>query len=500
LSKDGRLLYTAAPLTIHDLVSGSSATVRGTEGVGRLAVSPDGRLLAGPDMGGLVLLDAGTGQVRRRLRGTGAGGWMPSFSPDGSRVATVTSDREAVVWDVATGDVLNRLQLGEGGEAVDFSADGSTLYTAGSNTALRHWDLDGHRRFIRQVAVAPSDLGDYSFVQPAPGGALIAYPNVSGDGAPTVHPAASHVTFLDVRSGDVSPSLDRGRGYRPVNGEGSWHPDRIHYALATGAEIRVWNAATGRLTTQGRPSGPYISAVDYSTDGSRLAMAELSGRLTMLDPATMQTVGRPVQLDESICCVSAGPDNRTVLALTGALDPAGFWWGSISHWALVDLESGAVLDRGALGLDGTRVAFSPTGRHAAIGGKDGQVLVLNTQTGEAVRPPVAGHVGYVQSLTYSPDGERFLTSGVDGTVGLWDGSAGELLARVQIPQRPISAEFGAHPDTVMIATLTGGPIYTWDTSVDQALAFACRVADRDFTKAEWQDHFADRPYQETCPS
>jgi DNA-binding SARP family transcriptional activator/WD40 repeat protein len=500
LSRDGRVLYTAPPLTIHDLVSGTSVPVRGTEGIGRLAVSPDGRLLAGSDMGGLVLFDAETGEVRRRLRGTGAGGWIPSFSTDGGRVATVTSDREAVVWDVATGDLLNRLPLGEGGEAVEFGADSSTLYTAGSNRALRHWDLDGRRRFIRQLAIAPPGLGDYSFVQPAPGGALIAYPNVSGDGARTVKPDASHVTFLDVGSGDVGSRLDRGRGYRPVNGEGSWHPDRIHYALATGAEIRVWNAVTGRLTQQGRPSGPYISAVDYSTDGSRLVMAELSGRLTMLDPATMKAVGRPVELDESVCCVSAGPDNHTVIALTGALDPAGFWWGSISGWALVDLESGVVLDRDSLGFDGTRVAFSPTGRRAAIGGKDGKILVLDTQTGEPVRPPVAGHVGYVQFLAYSPEGERFLTSGVDGKVGLWDGESGQLLARVQIPQRPISAEFGDDQDTVVIATLTGGPIYTWDTSVDQALAFACRVADHDFTEAEWEDHFPDLRYRETCPS
>jgi hypothetical protein len=48
--------------------------------------------------------------------------------------------------------------------------------------------------------------------------------------------------------------------------------------------------------------------------------------------------------------------------------------------------------------------------------------------------------------------------------------------------------------------MRSGRYYTWDTSVDQALAFACRVADHDFTEAEWEDHFPDLRYRETCPS
>jgi DNA-binding SARP family transcriptional activator len=71
LSVDGGRLYTTGPFTIHDLASGRSATVREAEGVGPLTMSPDGRLLAGSDDAGLVLLDAATGEVRRRLGGTG---------------------------------------------------------------------------------------------------------------------------------------------------------------------------------------------------------------------------------------------------------------------------------------------------------------------------------------------------------------------------------------------------------------------------------------------
>ena len=45
----------------------------------------------------------------------------------------------------------------------------------------------------------------------------------------------------------------------------------------------------------------------------------------------------------------------------------------------------------------------------------------------------------------------------------------------------------------------GGPVFEWDTRPDHAVEFACRVAARDFTEAEWADHFGDRPNQHICP-
>jgi WD40 repeat protein len=460
-------------------------------------MSPDGRLLATAGDGGILLIDAVTGELRRRLQGDADDGWFVNFSRDGSMVATVTFNQEAVIWDMATGDLRARLPLGEGGDVVDFAADGSTVYTAGSGSALRHWDLSGDRRFIAQVASAPPELGDESFVQPAPGGDLIAFPN--GSGRPrAVDPSESHVSFLDVEAGTVGEPLNRGKGYRPLHAGGSWHPDGVHFTLATGGEIRIWNARRNQVVAKGRPSGPFVTAVDYSTDGSRLAIGELSGRLTMLDPATLTSVGSPVKLEEPVVWVSAAPDNRTVIALTGVLDAAGFWVGSSTGWSIVDLESGLVLDQGSVGINASHVAFSPDGMHAALSGKDGEVLVLDTETGEQVRPPVVGHGDNVSSLVYSPDGERILTSAMDSTIGLWDAKSGLLLARVVTPQFPVAAEFREDPNSVLIAPLWDGPVYEWDTRIDHAVAFACRVAGRDFTEVEWAEQFGERPYQRVC--
>ncbi len=485
LSPDGTRLYTTLPLTIHELASGTSMPVPHSAPVERIAMTPDGRLLVAAGGGGLLVMDGASGELRRRLQGNGDFGWIVNLSNDGSRAATVTFDkREALVWDLAEGKLLARMPLGEGGEAIEFGADGSTVYTMSHDGALRHWDIDGDRRFIAQVGVARPRLGDYSFVQPAPGGDFIAYPH------------EGHLTFFDVMANTVGAALPRGNGYR--RGGGSWHPDGDHYALATGGEIRIWSARTGQLAIKGRPSGPYVSGIDYSTDGSRLVIGELSGQVTMLDPTTLHSMGRPVRLDEPVCCVSAGPDNHTAIALTGFFNASGFWVGSSTRWVLVDLRSGTVVDEGALAINGRAVALSPDGRHGAVGGVGGELVLLDLDAGEPVRPPVVAHDDAVLSLAYSADGQQLLTSGTDSSVGLWNGATGQLIARVVTPYRFNEAGFGRKPNSVLIAHLQGGPVHGWDTRVQTTLAFACSVAGRDFTQAEWLDHFGDRPYQRVC--
>ena len=84
-------------------------------------------------------------------------------------------------------------------------------------------------------------------------------------------------------------------------------------------------------------------------------------------------------------------------------------------------------------------------------------------------------------------------------VALWDGHTGELLARVVTPERFTVAGFGQDLESVLIVGEFGGPIFEWDTRPEHAVEFACRVAGRDFTEAEWADHFGDRPYQHICP-
>ena len=492
LGAHGQTLYTAQPLLRHDVASGRTVELsepweEDGEEVEIVEMSPTGRDLAGSGAGGVALLDPRTGAVRRQMQVEPEDdGYRVSFSGDGHRVAVVDyTSNEALVWQVASGDLLARIPLSGDGEFTALGVTGATLYTAGSERALRQWDVDGERRFVSQAAYTTPEFGDLSYVRPSPDGRLLAYP------------AGDDVAFFDVTTGQITATVSQASGYRR-GADAQWHPDGVHFAAVTDGEIRVWDARTGRLVARARPAGRLVSALDYSTDGSRLVIGELSGQVTMLDSTDLTPLGRPARLDHPVRAIASGPDNRTAIALTGFESASGFWVGSSPQWARLDLETGDVLAVRDVGFEAGVVDVSPDGTHVAIGGRAGELMVLDLATDDPVREPVTVH-DLIVDVTYSDDGSRLLTSGFDYKNALWDGRTGDLLARVVTPQIVTEAAFTEDPDTVLIAPLWGGAVFEWDTRPDHAVEFACRMAGRDFTEAEWADHFGDRPYQHICP-
>jgi WD40 repeat protein len=52
------------------------------------------------------------------------------------------------------------------------------------------------------------------------------------------------------------------------------------------------------------------------------------------------------------------------------------------------------------------IAYSPDGRHIISGSEDKTVRIWDAETGAAVGKPLEGHTGWVQFVTYSPNGQR----------------------------------------------------------------------------------------------
>ena len=85
----------------------------------------------------------------------------------------------------------------------------------------------------------------------------------------------------------------------------------------------------------------------------------------------------------------------------------------------------------------TALAFDPTGRYLVTVGRDGSAKLRNLQTAlSAPDPPLPlrdpkdrleGHAGRVNSVVFSGDGKRILTSGSDGRVKIWNTAEGQML-------------------------------------------------------------------------
>jgi WD40 repeat protein/DNA-binding SARP family transcriptional activator len=492
LSPDGQTLYTSIKLAAYDVATGRKLyshpfTFPSTGVPGHTSdyfeLSPDGTLIAVTRVPqGLLLVDSGTGEVRRRLRGHEDQVTGVRFSHDGTLVASVSPDRTATVWDVHTGEIRERLQLGEAdAQGIAFSTDDSTLYTGGAGMTIREWDLSGSRRFVAQL-LPPGELR-LGGVGPAPGGR---YAATTG---------TLFTRFLDVQDLTWTRNIEQDEGF---SGGVAWNGAGDEF-VTTGIDyVKIWDPSTGQVARKTAVRGNILSAA-FARDDTLLVVVDEDGVVTSLDAESLEPAREPVDWGRTGGKFSIGPDGNEAFHLTGSYLPDQLYEHSASGWELVDLRTGTVVNKGDVGFDTAWMASSPDGRHAAVGGTGGQVVVLDLDTGQPVRPATVGHSSSVWSVAYSADGSRVVTTGEDGSVSLWDGATGELLGSVLLPERVSSgADFGADAATVLIGTEYQS-VYVWDTGLTRALDFACKIAGRDFTATEWREAFGDRAYQETCP-
>ncbi len=153
-SPDGTRLYAsgAGPTIALDVATGEE--VARFDGLGALALSPDGRTIAiNMTQDRIELFDTASGARRAQLTGHDAAVIAAVFSADGTMIASVSNDETVIVWDVSTGERRQQFH-GHAGSVlgVDFSADGSELFTSGADGSVIIWDLDRTRGLTRGLA------------------------------------------------------------------------------------------------------------------------------------------------------------------------------------------------------------------------------------------------------------------------------------------------------------------------------------------------------------
>ncbi|WP_327698989.1 CHAT domain-containing WD40 repeat protein [Streptomyces sp. NBC_00459] len=130
-----------------------------------LAVHPEGRLLATGARKFVRVWDVITGQPTWERR---IGGWSTmvnaiTFSPDGGKLATGSTDNRARIWEMPSGSLVSELTHGHFVDAVDFDHSGKYLATGSADTTACLWDLSTggriltlrHPRAVKDVKFSP---------------------------------------------------------------------------------------------------------------------------------------------------------------------------------------------------------------------------------------------------------------------------------------------------------------------------------------------------------
>jgi WD40 repeat protein len=448
-----------------------------------LRISHDGRTLATNDGTDVVLVDRRTMSVATRLRGHTHRVLAAEFSSDDRLVAASALDGSTLVWDRQSGALVERLEgIRMPVETLAFSPDSKTLYGSTASSVLV-WDLAGNRQFV-------SALNE-------PVGRLGYLPVVAPDGRSAAFFRLAITTFGRDTSFDIVTAVGRHETVpAALRNWGSYSPSGDLLVTVVESRLQVWDPRTGRLLRQSKVPGiAHAEAATFTADGSWIVVGDQDATIRAVDVDTLDAVGERVSLDLPLNdVVSAGEGSGVVVLVAPTADRPWPYYVEVDP-ATGDVKESSLHGESRLGY----AAASPDGRRLAVTQAGGRVGLVDLRAGRWLQEPTQAH-DLTTRVDFNGDGTRFVTSGLDGRVVLWDGLTGERLADV----RPLGPEFETGvaflPDghTVTIAA-SNGQLFRWDTDPDAWLAYACQVAGRNLSHEEWRGVFGTDPYRETCP-
>lgn len=387
--------------------------------------APDSRRLVSGGNGSLRIWDLeDEGAPPIDLIGHFAAVESASFSPDGARLATASRDRTVRVWDVSDPEVRSLLALrGHRGDvkSVDYSPDGERLLSSGVDGRIFVWSADGYA-FERVTSWQDNDR-TVARVAMVPSGDLVASSGFDGP-----------IYLRELDAAPDAPPIEIGDETFPVRGL-ALDPSGRRIAAAVGPGTLVWDINGGKLGESFglRSEGASAEGVAFSPDGSRIAAAGMDGEVRVW--ANEEGFGgAPIELSspdglELISVAFSGDGQR--LAASGG--------GRVAYvWDLSDPETFA--SPAAYGFaegDLITSALSPDGSLLAGAGSAGLVYLWETDPAGSEAPEVLiGHSSTVNSLHFSQDGERLVSTSNDATARVWEVAAGALSRAVVIKPRP----------------------------------------------------------------
>ncbi|HSR35406.1 MAG TPA: BTAD domain-containing putative transcriptional regulator, partial [Anaerolineae bacterium] len=422
----------------------------------------------------------GQAVLEHRLQLVLAGYTPVAWSPDGTRIATASDDSTAIVWDGRTGerlgtlsghqDAVSNLCWSPSGKAIATASDDGTARIWMAETAEELFTLSGHEGRVGAVVWSPS--GDRVFTisddatarvwDTATGEELL----VLAHGAPAVAAAWSPlgnqvvigdssggVIIWDGRTGEELLVL---KGHEEYVGDVSWAPSADRIVTASDDHTaRVWDASTGEELQVLAGHRDQVWRARWSPAGDRVVTTALDASTRVWDPATGEVVLSfdPGDAAHLYADVDWSPSGDQVATIRSSL-------GSVT---VLDVETGVEV----LTLAGhmgkvMNVDWSPAGPLILTASEDNTARVWDVSPSTQV---LTGHTDVVFAVDWSPSGDRVAAAGLDGTARIWDVATGEELLAMRGPAEMGGVIWSSSGDFLATDPWFADPtVVVWDVS------------------------------------
>lgn len=373
------------------------ATLTGHKAEARaVRFSPDGKVVAtgGHDQK-VILWDVARRVPLARINGQTSNVYTLAFHPTAPMLVAAGEDGAVTLsdptWLPLTGhtDVVN---------GVRFTPDGERLASVSSDGTMTLWD----RETRRPLATLDGGSGPVNAVAFSPDGGTTA--TATGRAQHPPQAANYTITLWDKASQPVKLTGHKNR----VLGV-AFSPDgRTIASSSTDDTVMLWDVEQRRhLATLKHPDG--VNMAVFSPDGRILATSGHDTKVRLWDVARMTVVGELAGHTGPVRTVAFSPDGSTVV--TSSADETVILWDLASRRSLGVLADNA----GAVNA----MAFSPDGRTIASAASDGTVVLWDA-AGRTRLASLIGHSGQVRAVAFSPDSRTVATASADRTVILWD--------------------------------------------------------------------------------
>ncbi len=208
----------------------------------------------------------------------------------------------------------------------------------------------------------------------------------------------------EVQSVSISPAGDR-------IVSGSW--DRT---------VRLWNARNGKEIACLRGPVKMVDSVAFSPGGERIAVALDDKTIRIWDASSGQELACLRGHENGIRTVLFSPDGKWIASAGGeSRDWADVVDYSIRLW---DAANGRELAR----LRGHKhlvesMSFSPSGDRLVSGSWDKTIRIWDAYNGNELAC-LPGHDSEVRAVSFSPEGSRIASGLENGTISVWDAVSG----------------------------------------------------------------------------
>jgi WD40 repeat protein len=436
-----------------------------------VSYSPDGKfIVAGVADYTAILWDAETGKEIRKFKKSNSTSTSCNneavITPDNKYIISACSD-SLKVFNRETGLVVKEL-YGQGGTAENLCVSADNRFIAAFEYGVAEvWDLKNWK-----LALKTGDYYEKNIMAVA----------LSPDGKELVagnQKRTADIFLID--KGTVSFSL---KGYlnqideriltdlymywAALVNEARLSPDGKYIAVGrTGNNAKLIDFKTGKVFKTLRGHKSMVISLCFSSDGKYLATGGVDGKVIVWEVETgnaIRTFNFPDE-KEAIYSLDFSRDNKMLAA--------AIWGGYVIIW---DLKTGERLRAISPfnGLGCYRVRFTPNGVYFICAGLNGRLTMTEIDTGEEIRSFI-GHAKetLINSISFNSKGDKFITSGIDGTVRIWDMASGIQTERIRAHA---GGAFSACFDPSEKYIISGGDDFNvklWDAaSGDQLAEFA----------------------------